>query len=30
VSERYEPCPCDWALELGTHYRVRSDPVSNG
>jgi hypothetical protein len=21
-SAAYEPCPCPWAPELGTHYRV--------
>lgn len=25
---QYEPCPCRWAPELGTHYRVRG--IGNG
>ena len=22
-DEKYEVCPCQWATELGTHYRVK-------
>jgi hypothetical protein len=22
MDDRIEPCPCEWARELGTHYRV--------
>ncbi len=24
-SPEYEVCPCEWASELETHYRVRGD-----
>ncbi len=24
-SSEYEVCPCEWAPELDTHYRVRRD-----
>ncbi len=24
-SSEYEICPCEWAPELGAHYRVRRD-----
>jgi hypothetical protein len=27
LDDRSEPCPCRWAPELGTHYRIRPDLV---
>ena len=26
-DDRTEPCPCRWAPELGTHYRIRPELV---